>query len=177
MNTARLKGYQLLESNIEVFRTRIENILDSTQVLEWKETFVKGKGQYYPNFLETKNIDYNIIPYLISDFPKRFDDGSCLKQDNLLRIVSSVRDYRILILVNPCSIFNENSLQALTESLREAFKMLNIGSRFQEIDNQRIPNSIKHTKGSAFTRKDNNPKNDGYINIPRQGFEDVDVPF
>ena len=177
MITARSKGFQLLDTNIKVLRTRIEKILDSTQGLEWKDTFAKGKGQYYPNFLETKNIDYNIIPALVSDFPNSFDDGACLKQDVLLRLVSSVRDYRILILVNSCSIFNENSLQALTESLREAFKMLNLGSGFQELDNQRIPNSTVHIKGSAFTRKVNNPKNDGYINIPPQDFEDVDVPF
>lgn len=175
MITARSKGFQLLDSNIEVFRAGIERILDRTKGPEWKSSFAKRKGEYYKKFVETKEIDYNLIPALVSDYPNSFDNGAWLKQDVLLDLVSSVRDLRNLIAHH--AEFNEHSLRVLTESLRGAFKMLNLGSRFQELDNQRIPNSTVHIKGSAFTRKVNNPKNDGYINIPPQDFEDVDVPF
>ena len=54
MITARSKGFQLLDSNIEVFRAGIEGILDRTKGPEWKSSFAKRKGEYYKKFVETK---------------------------------------------------------------------------------------------------------------------------
>ena len=86
MITARLKGFQLLDSNIEALRAGIEKILDKTKGPDWKSSFAKRKGEYYKKFIETKNIDYNLIPALVSDYSNSFDNGAWLKQDVLLNL-------------------------------------------------------------------------------------------
>ena len=144
MITARSKGFQLLDNNIEVLRIRIESLLNRNKGPEWKKEFIRRKGKYYPKFEETKNLDYNLLPALVADYSQSFDNGALLKQKELLRLFSSVRDSRNKIAHH--DEFNERSLLSLVTSLREAFKMLNLSSRFNELDESRSMGSRSHIK-------------------------------
>lgn len=150
MITARSKGFQLLDNNIEVLRMGIESLLNRTKGSDWKKEFIKRKGKYYSAFEETKSIDYNIIPALVTDYSNSFDNGAWLKQEVLLELFSSVRDYRNKIAHH--DEFNERSLLSLVTSLREAFTMLNLGSRFNDLDESRNTISKTHVKGAAIPR-------------------------
>lgn len=150
MITARSKGFQLLDSNIEVLRMGIESLLNKTKGTGWKKEFIKRRGKYYPKFEETKSIDYNIIPALVTDYSNSFDNGAWLKQVVLLELFSSVRDYRNKIAHH--YEFNESSLLSLVRSLREAFKMLNLATKFNELDESRTIGSKSHIKGAAIPR-------------------------
>ena len=144
MITTRSKGFQLLDNNIEVLRKGIESRLNKTKGKGWENEFIKRKGKYYPKFEETKSIDYNMIPALVDDYSNSFDNGAWLKQEELLVLFSTVRDYRNKIAHH--DEFNESSLLNLVTSLREAFKMLNLGSRFNELDESRSLGSRSHIK-------------------------------
>ena len=120
MITARSKGFQLLDSNIEVLRLGIESLLYKTKGIGWKKEFIKRKGKYYPKFEETKNIDYNLLPALVADYSQIFDNGAWLKPEQLLELFSSVRDFRNKIAHH--DEFDESSLGILVTSLREALK-------------------------------------------------------
>ena len=144
MISTRSKGFQLLDNNIEVLRKGIESRLNKTKGKGWENEFIKRKGKYYPKFEETKSIDYNMIPALVDDYSNSFDNGAWLKQEELLVLFSTVRDYRNKIAHH--DEFNESSLLNLVTSLREAFKMLNLGSRFNELDESRSLGSRSHIK-------------------------------
>ena len=73
MITARSKGFQLLDNNIEVLRIGIESLLNKTKGPEWKKNFIRRKGKYYRDFGETRSIDYNIIPALVADYSNSFN--------------------------------------------------------------------------------------------------------
>lgn len=150
MITARSKGFQLLDNNIEVLRMGIESLLNKTKGTGWKKEFIKRRGKYYPKFEETENLDYNLLPALVADYSQTFDNGAWLKQEELLGLVSSVRDYRNKITHH--DEFNERSLQILVQSLRQAFTMLNLGSRFNDLDESRTIGSASYIKGAAFPR-------------------------
>ena len=60
MITARSKGFQLLDNNIEVLRMGIESLLNKTKGIGVEKGIHQRKGKYYPKFEETKSIDYNI---------------------------------------------------------------------------------------------------------------------
>ena len=91
MITARSKGFQLLDNNIEVLRLAIESLLNKTKGPEWKKNFIKRKGRNYRDFGETGSIDYNIIPALVADYSNSFNNGAWLKQKELLELFGSVR--------------------------------------------------------------------------------------
>ena len=148
MISARSKGFQLLDNNIEVLRMGIESLLNKTKGKGWENEFIKRKGKYYPKFEETKSIDYNMIPALVDDYSNSFDNGAWLKQEELLLLFSSVRDYRNKIAHH--DEFNERLLQSLVTSLREAFKMLNLGSRFNELAELKMASARPHIKGAAL---------------------------
>lgn len=150
MITARSKGFQLLDNNIEVLRLAIESLLNKTKGPEWKKNFIRRKGKYYPKFEETENLDYNLLPALVADYSQSFDNGPWLKQKELLELFSSVRDFRNKIAHH--DEFNESSLKVLVQSLREAFIMLNLGTRFNELDEARTTRSGSHIKGAAIPR-------------------------
>ena len=150
MITARSKGFQLLDNNIEVLRMGIESLLNKTKGIGWKKEFINRKGKYYPKFEETKSIDYNIIPALVTDYSNSFDNGAWLKQQVLLELFSSVRDYRNKIAHH--DEFNESSLGILVTSLREAFKMLNLGSKFNELEDLRMHSIQPNIKGAVLPR-------------------------
>ena len=150
MITARSKGFQLLDNNIEVLRMGIESLLNKTKGIGWKKEFINRKGKYYAKFEETKSIDYNIIPALVTDYSNSFDNGAWLKQQVLLELFSSVRDYRNKIAHH--DEFNESSLGILVRSLREAFKMLNLGSKFNELEDLRMSSIQPNIKGAALPR-------------------------
>ena len=150
MITARSKGFQLLDINIEVLRIGIESLLNKTKGPEWKKNFIKRKGKYYRDFGETGSIDYNIIPALVADYSNSFNHGALMKQRELLVLFSSVRDHRNKIAHH--DEFNESSLSKLVNALREAFTMLNLGTRFNELDESRTTRSKSHIKGAAIPR-------------------------
>ena len=150
MITDRSRGFQLLDNNIEVLRVAIESLLNKTKGPEWKKNFIKRKGKYYRDFGETGSIDYNIIPALVADYANSFNNGAWLKQKELLELFSSVRDFRNKIAHH--DVFNESSLRILVQSLREAFLMLNLGTRFNDLDESRVAGSESHIKGAAIPR-------------------------
>ena len=150
MITTRSKGFQLLDNNIDVLRMGIESLLNKTKGPGWKKKFIKRKGKYYPKFEETESIDYNLIPALIADYSQSFDNGAWLQQGKLLELFSSVRDQRNKIAHH--DEFNESSLMNLVQSLRKAFTMLNLGSRFNELDELRTIDSKSHIKAAAIPR-------------------------
>ena len=136
MITTRSKGFQLLDNNIDVLRIGIESLLNKTKGPEWKKNFIKRKGKNYPKFEETENLDYNLLPALVADYSQSFDNGPWLKQKELLELFSSVRDFRNKIAHH--DEFNERSLMILVQSLKKAFTMLNLGSRFNDLDELRL---------------------------------------
>ena len=150
MITARSKGFQLLDNNIEVLRVGIEALLNKTKGPEWKKSFIKRRGKYYPKFEETENLDYNLLPALVADYSQSFDNGPWLKQKELLELFSSVRDFRNKIAHH--DEFNESSLINLVQALRDAFSMLNLGTRFNDLDESRVAGSESHIKGAAIPR-------------------------
>ena len=150
MITARSKGFQFLDSNIDVLRLGIESLLNKTKGRDWKKNFIKRKGKHYKKFGETSNIDYNILPALVEDYSNSFNNGAWLKQEVLLELFSSVRDFRNKIAHH--DEFNESSLNILVQSLQQAFIMLNLGSRFNGLDEFRGTNSKTHIKGAAIPR-------------------------
>lgn len=150
MITARSKGFQLLDNNIEVLRIGIESLLNKTKGPEWKKNFIRRKGKYYRDFGETGSIDYNIIPALVADYSNSFNHGALMKQNELLVLFSSVRDHRNKIAHH--DEFNESSLKVLVQSLREAFIMLKLGTRFNELDEARTTGSASHIKGAAIPK-------------------------
>jgi hypothetical protein len=150
MITARSKGFQLLDNNIEVLRIGIESLLNKTKGPEWKKNFIRRKGKYYPKFEETENLDYNLLPALVADYSQSFDNGPWLKQKELLELFSSVRDFRNKIAHH--DEFNESSLMTLVQSLKKAFTMLNLGTRFNDLDESRTTGSASYIKGAAIPR-------------------------
>lgn len=150
MITARSKGFQLLDNNIEVLRIGIESLLNKTKGPEWKKNFIRRKGKYYRDFGETGSIDYNIIPALVADYSNSFNHGALMKQQELLVLFSSVRDHRNKIAHH--DEFNESSLSKLVHALREAFTMLNLSTRFNELDESRTTRSKSQIKGAAIPR-------------------------
>ena len=150
MITARSKGFQFLDNNIDVLRLGIESLLNKTKGPEWKKNFIKRKGKHYKKFGETSKIDYNIIPALVEDYSNSFNNGAWLKQEVLFELFSSVRDFRNKIAHH--DEFNESSLKILVQSLQQAFTMLNLGSRFNDLDVSRTTGSKTHIKGAAIPR-------------------------
>ena len=150
MITARSKGFQFLDNNIDVLRLGIESLLNKTKGPEWKKNFIKRKGRNYSDFGETGSIDYNIIPALVADYSNSFNNGAWLKQKELLELFGSVRDCRNKIAHH--DEFDESSLKVLVKSLREAFIMLNLGTRFNDLDESRTTGSESHIKGAALPR-------------------------
>lgn len=158
MITERSIGYQLLDSNIEALRELVDKILTNSKGPQWKMAFAKRKGKYYPQFVETENIDYNLIPVLVNDYPNSFNDRIALRgDDNLLFLTSVVRDCRNKIAHH--AEFNEESLIELTDSLRKAFEILGIGSNYNEVafgsnQNDRLTEDIaKGTMTNVSSRK------------------------
>jgi hypothetical protein len=151
MITARSKGFQLLDNNIEVLRIGIESLLNKTKGPEWKKNFIRRKGKYYPKFEETENLDYNLLPALVADYSQSFDNGPWLKQKELLELFSSVRDFRNKI-AHHDDEFNESSLMILVQSLKKAFTMLNLDTRFNDLDESRTTGSASYIKGAAIPR-------------------------
>ena len=150
MITTRSKGFQLLDNNIDVLRIGIESLLNKTKGPEWKKNFIKRKGKNYPKFEETENLDYNLLPALVADYSQSFDNGPWLKQKELLELFSSVRDFRNKIAHH--DEFNERSLMILVQSLKKAFTMLNLGSRFNDLDELRTTGSASYIKGAAIPK-------------------------
>ena len=158
MITERSVGYQLLDSNIEALRELIERILTKSKGPHWKTAFAKRKGKYYPQFVETENIDYNLIPVLVSDYPNSFNDRIAIRgDDDLLFLFSYVRDCRNTIAHH--AEFNEKSLIQLIATLRQAFEILGIGSHYHEVtlgsyQNDNLTEDIvKNTKTNVSSRK------------------------
>ena len=150
MITTRSQGFQLLDNNIEVLRIGIESLLNKTKGPEWKKNFIRRKGKYYPKFEETENLDYNLLPALVADYSQSFDNGPWLKQKELLELFSSVRDFRNKIAHH--DEFNESSLMILVQSLKKAFIMLNLGARFNDLDETKTTDSASYIKGASIPK-------------------------
>jgi len=151
MITARSKGFQVLDNNIGTLRLFIDGFLSRAKGSDWKERFGTRSGKYYPKFVETHSIDYNLIPALVHDYNRTFNEFIPVGEEGQLHILfSKVRDGRNAIAHH--SDFSEASLKSLVESLRRAFKTLGLGQKFIDLNSDNVKSSHTLIQRSSIAK-------------------------